>query len=944
MSDTATKQDKLDYSKTLNLPRPDVKTPNGLDVNEAGIPLRANLPVRELNQLAFWDAGDVYRKSLIPRSSQGTFILHDGPPYSNGDIHLGHALNKILKDIIVKYHSMTGYCAPYVPGWDNHGLPIETAVTKEYREKKVIPTPIELRHRCREYALEYVERQKAQFQRLGVRGDWDHPYLTMSSEFEAKIIEVFGELVKDGYVYRGVKPVHWCPTDRTALADAEIEYKDRKDESIFVAFPMRSDVTGALSSLTSLKLHALAWTTTPWTIPANLGLALNPAADYALIEHRDSAYLVAAALADRLIGQLGWEGAQTVSVGNAGAMQGVVFTHPLFDRESPIVFADYVTMEDGTGVVHTAPGHGREDFLTGQKNNLGVLSPVDAAGKFTAEAGEAFEGMSIWDGNGAVIAALEAAGALVGRTTIEHSYPHCWRCHNPVIFRATAQWFMSIDHKGHRQHSLDAIDNVTWYPKDAINRIRGMVGGRPDWCLSRQRAWGVGIPVFYCNGCQTEVVEPETIEHVRKLVLEHSSDVWFEREAAGLLPDGYRCSKCGGSDFDKEADIFDVWFDSGCTNRAVLESTSWKDLSWPADVYLEGGDQHRGWFNSSLMVGVATRGKAPYKAVVTNGWTLDDKGRAMHKSLGNAVEPAAVIKEYGADVLRLWVGGTDYFEDVRLSKPILVQVSDMYRRLRNTLRFALGNLYDFDVENHAEPYANLLEIDRYALHLLRQLVVDATAAYEAYEFHKAVQAIHQFCAVDMSSFYLDVLKDRLYAEAPRSRARRSAQTVLFEITSTLTRLLSPILSFTAEEVWQCLRMPDKPESVELASFPSPKAEFCDDDLADRWRALLEFRDRVNKAIETARQSKAIGKPLEAFVKIEAAPETYKLLLPYLAVLPSLFLVSEVELLLHEGPDAVTVSPASGTKCARCWLVKTDVDPATGLCGRCEAAISQSGAG
>lgn len=941
MSEVVVSSTKADYSKTLNLPHLDVKNPNGLDTNAAGIPLRANLPLRELEQLAFWESNDVYRRSLVANTARGPFILHDGPPYSNGDIHLGHSLNKILKDIIVKYWSMQGFRAPYVPGWDNHGLPIETAVTKEFREKKVVPTPIELRKRCRSYAQEYVDRQKSQFKRLGIRGDWENPYLTMSSEFEAKIIEVFGELVKGGYVYRGVKPVYWCPVDRTALADAEIEYENKKDDSVFVAFALRSDPNGKLSSLTSCKICAVAWTTTPWTIPANLALAVNPSSGYVLIEHEGRAYLVAKPLVESVTTLFEWQDFRLVDISDtADVLSGVSFTHPLYERSSPIVFADYVTMEDGTGVVHTAPGHGREDFLTGQRYHLGVLSPVDASGRFTAEAGPQFEGQSIWEGNSSVIAALEAVGALLKRTSIQHSYPHCWRCHNPVIFRATAQWFMDIDHNNHRQQSLDAIENVTWHPKDSINRIRGMVAGRPDWCLSRQRAWGVGIPVFYCNGCQSEVVEFDTIEHVRKLVLEFSSDIWFEKSAHDLLPPDYKCPKCGGTDFEKEADIFDVWFDSGCTSRAVLESKHWKNMRWPADVYLEGGDQHRGWFNSSLMLAVATRGAAPYKAVVTNGWTLDEKGYKFSKSKGNGVAPEDVVKKYGADVLRLWVASSDYFEDLRVGPHILEQSAEIYRRLRNTLRFAIGNLFDFNPAYNAVPYSELLEIDRYALHLLYKLIVDTQNAYEAYEFHRAVQAIHQFCAVDMSSFYLDVLKDRLYAEAPGSIERRSAQTVLLEITSTLTRLLSPILSFTAEEVWQKVTISDKPLSVELAAFPAPKVEFLDEDLAQRWHELLDLRDRVNKAIEIARQSKQIGKPLEAMVSIHASPKTCERLAPYAGQLASLFLVSRAEIAVSADQDVVTVSPAPGIRCSRCWLVKTDVDDGSQLCERCAVVLDK----
>jgi len=943
-NNTTAHVEKKDYSGTLNLPESDRKNPDGLDTNSTGIPLRANLPLRESHALAFWDKKSVYKQSLKTNTDRGGFILHDGPPYSNGDIHLGHSLNKILKDIIVKHRSMTGHCAPYIPGWDNHGLPIETAVTKEFREKKLVPTPTQLRARCREYASEYVERQKEQFKRLGVHGDWDNPYLTFSSEFEAKIVEVFGELVKDGYVYRGVKPVYWCPVDHTALADAEIEYENKKDTSIFLAFPLREDKTGELSKLTDKKIAAIAWTTTPWTIPANLALALNPNSEYSLIEHEDGAYLVATALAEKLIGLFGWTDAKTIAVGEAPAKEtalgSAVFSHPLLNRASPIVFADYVTMEDGSGVVHTAPGHGREDFVTGAKYNLGVLSPVDASGKYTDEVGlPNLVGLSIWDGNKAVIELLEQNGSLIKTEGIEHSYPHCWRCHHPVIFRATAQWFMSIDHNGHREKCLDEIEKVNWHPKESINRIRGMVGGRPDWCLSRQRAWGVGIPVFYCNVCNKEVLEPETIENVRKLVLEHSSDIWFDRSAKDLLPDGYKCPHCGGADFEKESDIFDVWFDSGCTNRAVLESRNWENLSWPADVYLEGGDQHRGWFNSSLMIAVATKGAAPYRTVITNGWTLDEKGYKFSKSKGNGVAPAEVIKKFGADVLRLWVATSDYTEDLRVGPRILDQTAEMYRRLRNTLRFSLGNLFDFDPAADVVPYDELLEIDKYALHLLNQVVADAGAAFEAFEFHKAAQIAHQFCAVDMSAFYFDVLKDRLYAEGAKSLKRRSAQTVLMEITSVLARLLAPVLSFTSEEVWQKLKLVDKPESVLLAEFPVPNPAYANPPLAAKWTALLAVRDRVNKAIETAKQAKEIKKPLETVAKIAAPQETLDLLAQYESDLSTIFLVSAVQLSVADGDEiTVTVLPATGVKCARCWLIKTDVNPESGICGRCADVV------
>jgi isoleucyl-tRNA synthetase len=933
-----TDANQFDYSKTLNLPAPDIKSQDGLDTNVHTIPQKANLPLREPQIAALWESFDVYAQSLVPLTSAGTYILHDGPPYSNNYIHLGTGLNKILKDMVVKYHSMKGYRAPYVPGWDNHGLPIETAVTKEFREKKTVPSPLELRKRCREYAGEWVEKQKVQFKRLGVRGDWDHPYLTMSNSFEANILETFRLLVTGGYVYRGVKPVHWCVTDQTALADAEIEYQERTDPSITVRFRLHSDPSGVFSGFPRDDMYVAVWTTTPWTIPANVAVAVHPNFNYSLVERSGSYYLLASALVDTVMQKLGDEPYDVVKTVKGLELAGMQFEHPLFDRSSPVVFADYVTLDEGTGVVHTAPGHGREDFITGQKNALPTLSPVDNAGRFTIEAGEEFAGQTIWQGNETIVAALRGVGALLKLQQITHSYPHCWRCHNPVIFRATAQWFMSIDHNGHREKCLDEIDKVVWFPPESINRIKSMVAGRPDWCLSRQRAWGVGIPVFYCNDCETEVLDSDVIANVRDLVAERSSDVWFELSADELMLPGYSCAQCGSKSFTKESDIFDVWFDSGATNRAVLASGDWSSLSWPADVYLEGGDQHRGWFNSSLMLAVATKGHAPYKSVITHGWSLDEQGKAMHKSAGNAVVPSKVTDKYGADVLRLWVGSTDYFADVRLGDKILEQVAGTYRQLRNTLRFCLSNLYDFDVDDNAVAYYELYEIDRYALLRLTAFAAEAEQAYNVHEFHRVTQAAKQLCTVDLSSFYLDVIKDRLYADGASSHSRRSAQTVLFEITSTLARALSPILSFTTEEVWQKLQMPNKPLSVELAAFPNPQENFVDAELSSRWVKILAVRDEINKVIEDARQLKLIGKPLEAHVDLTVDAATFEVLAPYEEQLVPIFLVSDVSLRYHNGERLISVRRADGKKCARCWLMKPDVAESTMLCGRCSAVV------
>ena len=937
---------EFDYSKTLNLPTPDVKNPDGLDTNAHGIPQRANLPRREQGILDFWKTTNVYQQSLRAITAQGTFILHDGPPYSNGNIHAGHALNKILKDIIVKYKTMQGYQSSYVPGWDNHGLPIEMEVRKEFLAKKETPSVLDLRRRCREYAREWVEVQKEQFKRLGVRGDWDHPYLTMANGFEASILDVFRDLVAKGFVYRGVKPVYWCIVDQTALADHEIEYADRTDPSIYVRFGLRGGPSGVLDEFPIDKTFAVIWTTTPWTIPANLAVAVNPALEYVVVRAGDDYYVMAGERVEAVAHAAHWRDYTVVKTFPGLALQDVVFEHPLIDRSSPVVFADYVTIDDGSGIVHTAPGHGREDFLTGQKYGLPTLSPVDNAGRFTIEAGDAFVGQRVLslkdnttsDGNTSIVNALRDVGALLAHVPYPHSYPHCWRCHNPVIFRATPQWFMSIDHANHREKCLEEIQSIAWFPSESINRITSMVSGRPDWCLSRQRAWGVGIPVFYCTSCDTEILDAGVITHVRDLVAEHSSDVWFERDAADLLPSGFRCPKCQGGDFEKESDIFDVWFDSGSTNRAVLDSGEWPTLSWPADVYLEGGDQHRGWFNSSLMLGVATKGHAPFHQVITNGWTLDEVGKQMHKSVGNVVAPSKVIEKYGADVLRFWVGSADYFQDLRVGDNILEQVAGAYRQVRNTLRFCLVNLYDFDVETQAVPWQMMPEIDRHALMRLTQLIAEAQRGYDGYEFHRVTQAVKQFCTVDLSAFYLDVLKDRLYADGAHSHSRRAAQTVLFEITSCLSRMLSPILSFTSEEVWQKLQMPEKPMSVELAAFPAAQPKYLNEELAARWTRILSVRDEVNKALEAARQAKQIGKALEAKVIVTTDAETFALLAPSAADLASYFVVSHAELRGKGIGVSVEVLPADGVKCARCWLLKTDVDAQTRLCGRCRSVL------
>ena len=1025
---TMTDTTKRDYRSTLNI------TLN--DKDPGAFPQRGNLPAREPEFQKRWDSQEIYRKSVERPAAKGKFILHDGPPYSNGDIHLGHALNKVAKDITTRYKTMQGYSSPYVPGWDNHGMPIENAVAKKFRENKQTVDRVTLRRACREYAAHWVDVQREQFKRLGIRGEWNDPYLTMSRDFEAKIVEVFGELALQGFIYRGLKPVFWCATCETALADAEVEYENHTSNSIYVRFPLKHDPKGVfegvqvfgssgvqdnanseLSLPEHLNTYAVIWTTTPWTIPANLAIAAHPDADYAVVrakrEEETAFYLVAVPLVESVMQAAGVTEYETVKTLRGADLEGLIFQHPLFHRTSPVVLADYVTMDAGTGLVHTAPGHGKEDFETGLRYGLEVLTPVDNAGRYTAAAGEyngqKFEGLRVTtfgdkkgldaEANGVLIAALRASGNLLSATKFEHSYPHCWRCHSPLIFRATVQWFMNIDHEVEaragvqvfgssgvqeehnataqpettnselgtrnselsspeypntrtpehpllpfRQKALRAIDDVTWYPRESVNRITSMVANRPDWCVSRQRSWGVGIPAFYCNHCGEHVMTPESLRAVVKLVSRDSSDAWYEASPEAILPNGFRCPHCqsGVDKLRKETDVLDVWFDSGSTNRAVLENPAhWPNLSWPADLYLEGGDQHRGWFNSSLMIGVGTKGLAPYKAVVTNGWTLDENGEAFSKSKGNGVNPLDVIKNSGADVVRWWVASQNFMEDTRCGENLLKQVGEMYRRVRNTFRFLVNNLYDFDPDTNTVAPDDMEELDRWMLARLDVLIQDVTSAYEAYEFHRVYQAVLNFCSVDLSAFYLDVLKDRLYASGANWRERRSAQTVMHTLADTLARLLAPILPHTAEEVWDYLKGADKAESVHLAPFPT--VDSVDTERLIRWEPVLAIREQVKKALEEARQRGEIGNPLEARVHLKLDAVRYAALLPFADLLPTVFLVSQARLTSQAEAAPVEVDTAEGVKCARCWLLKTDVGAVEAypdLCARCARAIGE----
>lgn len=915
----------MDYSKTVNLPKTD-------------FPMKADLPSREPIFEKFWEEHQVYQEIAGREAPKGTFVFHDGPPYSNGDIHMGHALNKSVKDFIVRYKAMSGYRVPYIPGWDNHGLPIEQKVAEEFRKKHETPTKLELRKACRVYAEKWVNTQREQLKRLGLVSDWEHPYLTMSREYEATIIKVFGEMVEQGYVYRGLKPVYWCTNDETALAEAEIEYAEHTSHSIFVRFPLVSDPNGLFERKTNA--YTIIWTTTPWTIPANLAVAVHPDYEYAFVDVEDDRYLIAAELVGQTMSAAGIEKYCVVKTVKGGELEGMVFKHPIFDRDSVLVHAPYVTLEDGTGVVHTAPGHGREDFETGKKYGLEVLNPVDGKGRFTHLAGQ-FEGLHIMkQGNQAVIDALRENGTLMADGAIAHSYPHCWRCHKPVIFRATEQWFVGLDHNDLRQRILKEIeDSVVCYPAEGRNRLYAMIESSPDWCVSRQRSWGVAIPVLFCDECQEPILSKDVIDRVYEDALENGSDSWFEKDTSAFLPEGFKCPNCGGSQFTKEEDVLDVWFDSGSSCRAVTERLYG---TFKSDVYLEGSDQHRGWFNKSIIIGTATKGSSPFKDLVTHGYVLDAEGKKMSKSGGNAIAPKEAIKNIGADVLRLYVSSLNYFEDVRFGQEMFTRAIDAYRRVRNTFRFILGNLSDFDPAKDAVQYSELTELDRFALHRLQELVGDVTKAYEGYEFHKVYQAVHNYCAVDLSSFYLDILKDRLYASKADSKLRRSAQTVLYEIISALVRVIAPILVHTAEEVWQTLPGGNREKSVHLSAFPVANASWMDAELAARWGRIGEVRDQVLAALEEARQSGKIGKPLASRVVLTAPSELYTFLKPYEAILPSIFIVSQLELKESGGEElTVEVQPPLGQKCSRCWLVLESVGSHADqpeLCDRCAAAI------
>lgn len=917
------------YDETLNLPRTD-------------FPMRANLPTREPEILKYWEEIDIYHQVQDKNQGHDKFVLHDGPPFANGNIHLGHTLNKVLKDMIIKYRSMRGYDTPYVPGWDTHGLPIETQAIKDLGIDRRRTDIVEFRKYCHDYALKYVDIQKDQFKRLGVRGDWDNPYLTLKPEFESVQIKVFGEMAKKGYIYKGVKPVYWCADCETALAEAEIEYGQKVSPSIYVKFPVL-DGKGVLPA----DAYVVIWTTTPWTLPANVAISVHPEYDYVVLKCNEEKYVVAKGMLEELEKVLGWENVEILKTMKGQDLERVSCQHPFMDRESLVILGEHVTLEAGTGCVHTAPGHGEDDFYVGREYGLPVLSPVDNSGHFTEEAGQ-FKGLFVHDANKTIIQTLKDRNMLLKEEDYEHQYPFCWRCKHPIIYRATDQWFTSID--GFRQSALEAIDEVEWVPSWGRDRIYNMVRDRGDWCISRQRSWGVPIPIFYCEDCGETIVNEETIARISGLFAEHGSNIWFAREAQDLLPEGFVCPKCGGQHFTKEKDIMDVWFDSGSSHMAVLET--YPDLQWPADLYLEGSDQHRGWFNSSLSTSVAVRGTAPYRQVLTHGFVVDEKGRKMSKSMGNVVDPLKLIDEMGADILRLWVSSADYRNDIAVSSSIIKQTSEAYRKIRNTCRFILSNLYDFDPEQDKVPYEELADLDRWALLKLDALVRRVTRAYDVYEFHTVFHAVHNYCTLDLSSIYFDVLKDTLYCMHPQDKGRKAAQTVLYEVIQTITRLLAPILAFTSEEIWSYLRKEEQPISVQLLDWPEFKDEYLNEELEQRIDHALQVREVVSKALEEARVQKIIGHSLGADIDIYVNAE-WKALLNKVDHLEKFFIVSHAHLRdENERPDNavsletvdgvwVTVQAAEGHKCERCWVIDESVglNPAhEELCNRCADVV------
>jgi isoleucyl-tRNA synthetase len=917
----------MDYKDTLNLP----KTP---------FPMKGNLPVKEKEMLAFWDKIGLYAKLIEKAAHRPTFILHDGPPYANGNLHLGHALNKILKDIIIKSKFMSGYRADYVPGWDCHGLPIEHQVEKNTKEKKEILTKLQIRERCRAYAAGFVDIQREEFKRLGVIGDWDHPYITMDFKYQATIVEEIEKFFERGEVYRKKKPVLWCMNCLTALAEAEIEYENKTSTSVYVKFPYARKAEGPFSTYPDKPVYMLIWTTTPWTLPANLAIAVNPEFTYVAFETADSIMIVLKELLEDVTKKAGIEEYKIIEEIPAADFKGLTFRHPFIDRDSAVVFADYVAKETGAGAVHIAPGHGEEDYETGLEYGLDVYSPVNEKGVFLDEV-EFFKGMNVFEANKHVIAKLQELNLLLHQEEIEHSYPHCWRCKKPVIFRATEQWFISMEKAGLRNKALAEVDRVRWIPAWGKDRIYNMLAVRPDWCISRQRTWGVPITVFYCEKCREPYWNKETFRKVREAVETSGADAWFREEPSFFLPEGASCGHCGHTAFVKEEDILDVWFDSGVSFAAVCKKRP-EQLKFPADLYLEGSDQHRGWFHSSLLASVGNEGKAPYESVLTHGFVVDGSGRKMAKSVGNIISPADIIEKYGAEIIRLWVTYEDYRDDIKISKDIVNRLVETYRRIRNTLRFLHANIAnDFNPAQNRVAYEDLSSLDKWLLSRLQRLIIRVRDAYENYSFHVIYHSIHNFCTVDLSALYLDIAKDRIYVEKKDALKRRASQTVIFETIVSLLKLMAPFLSSTADEMWACLGENVEEESVLLASFPEAKPELINEEIEAEWEKIWKIREQANKKIEEKRAAKEIGHSLDTKVVISAPAEEYRLLANLGDDLKSVFIVSQIE--IKEGSELeITVVRAEGEKCERCWQYAVDMKktgPFPNVCKRCDDILS-----
>jgi isoleucyl-tRNA synthetase len=931
----------LELKQTLNLPRTD-------------FPMKANLPQSEPKMLADWQEKKIYERTLEARKGRPMFLLHDGPPYPTGTIHVGTALNKIVKDMVVKSKCMAGFVAPYVPGWDCHGLPIETQVEKELGGKAKV-SPGEFRRLCREYATRYVDQHRKDFKRLGVFGRWEDPYLTMSNQYEATVAGAFLDFMEKGYVYRGLKPVYWCIQDSTALAEAEVEYEDHTSPSVWVKFPVAAGEAAKKFGASLDGASAVIWTTTPWTLPHNRALAFHPEHEYAVAETEKGALLLAVERIPQFQQECGIHDARVRAKFPGRDFEGLKFHHPFLPIEVPGVLADYVTFDQGSGIVHTAPGHGADDFVTGQKYGLETYAPLDDKGVYLEGLPE-YKGKNVFEANPLIVKLLGERGALLATSEYKHTYPHCWRCHRPVIFRATEQWFIRLDQTAHdepnagatlRQKALEAIHDVKWIPDWGAERIQEMISERPDWCVSRQRFWGVPIVALYCEACGERLENYAALQNVIRWFEREGADAWYKHPAEEMLPAGTKCG-CGGAKWRKESDILDVWFESGSSHLAVLTGAG----EWPADMYLEGPDQYRGWFHSSLLIAVGLRGRAPYRGVVTHGWTLDEQGRPMSKSLGNVILPSDICEKWGADLLRLWVASQDYQADVRISERMLTQLSEAYRKIRNTFRYALGNLSDFDPDRDALANAELEEIDRWMLERAAELVGKCREWYAGYEFHRVYHALHDFSAVDLSAFYFDILKDRLYTSAARSKARRSAQTALWKIAHALVRLVAPLVAFTAEEVWRYLpKKKGEPESVHLALFPDAAelATGLGEAKIEEWVLLASVREEVLRALEQARNAKQIGGALEAKVELRARDGLLSLLKRNAASLPTLFIVSQVEVLHSdeaEGSDGaaaltVKIGRADGKKCERCWNYSIHVGENAlypTVCERCSAAL------